>query len=40
MKNLDLDVENKFLFVKDKSKVASLSGIKVYDKVDLISFCK
>lgn len=40
MKNLDLDVENKFLFVKDKLKIPKLSKIKVYDVKDLVSFCK
>jgi uncharacterized protein len=39
-KNLDLDVENKFLFVKDKSKIDSVVDIKVYDQKDLIYFCK
>jgi hypothetical protein len=39
-KNLTLDVENKFLFVKDKSKIEPIKGIKIYDSKDLFSFCK
>lgn len=37
--NLDLDVKNKFLFLKDKKNI-KLDEIIVYDQKDLSSFCK